>query len=122
MPEVTITNGYGTMPLEEEPRSIFDTDIAGQTDAEGNYYCIHVDHKTHTKYAVSGKNTMKFHEIGRPLAENEEAVFNGERVRGMTFYEECVWNEDHLMAHVDCWGNIAVDEPFDMEWYMENCI
>lgn len=123
MTEVTITNGYGTMPLEEKPRSIFDDNIAGQHDTEGNYYCIHVDHKTHTKYAVSGKNTIAYHEaVGRPLEENEEAIFDGERVRGMTYSEECAWNEDRLMEHVDCWGNIAVDEPFDMEWYLEHCI
>ena len=40
----------------------------------------------------------------------------------MTFDEEIAWNEDRLLAHVDLWGNIAVDEEFDMKWYMENCI
>lgn len=108
--------------VEERPLSIFDTNIAGQTDVNGIYHVILINHITHTRYAVARDNYMKFHELGRPLDEGEEAVFNGERVRCMTYSEECAWNEDRLMEHVDLWGNIAVDEPFDMEWYLEHCI
>ena len=40
----------------------------------------------------------------------------------MTYGEEMLYNEDRLTAYVDLWGNIAVNEEFDMGWYMENCI
>lgn len=119
---VTFDNRYGTMPLEETIRSIFDTNIAGQEDTNGNYYVIHVDHKTHKMYAMTVENTRKAEEIGRTLEPEEEAVFNGEKVRGMTWSEEEEWNMDRLMSHVDIWGNIAVDEPFDYEWYYEHCL
>lgn len=60
--------------------------------------------------------------LGYTLQEDEVAVFNGEKVRGMTEYEDMLWNEDRLLAHIDQWGNIAVDEEFDVEWYMDNCL
>ena len=109
--QLTFT-GYGTIPLEERPRSIFDQNIAGQFDTLGTYYVIHADHKTHKYYALTKENYFKFKAIGRILGENETAVFAGEKVRGMTFAEEQAWNEDRLAAHVDLWGNIAVDEPY----------
>ena len=40
----------------------------------------------------------------------------------MTHEEKMLYNENKLTAYVDLWGNIAVDEEFDIEWYMENCI
>ena len=61
-------------------------------------------------------------ELGYPLDINENGTFNGEKVRAMTDHEERMYNEDRLLAHVDLWGNIAVDEEFDVEWYMENCL
>ena len=119
--EVTFNNHFGTMPLETEIRSIFDRCCAGQIDINGNYYCIHTDHKTHEYYAMTVKNSHKAYELGRWLDDGEVAVFHGERVRAMTFEEERKYNEDRLLALVDLWGNIAVDEEFDMEWYMEHC-
>ena len=119
---VTFDNRYGTMPLEEKIRSIFDEHIAGQIDTNGNYYCIHVDHKTHKYYAMTRENERNAEKIGRTLEPEEIAIFNGEKVRGMTWREEEEWNMYGLMAHVDIWGNIAVDEPFDYEWYYEHCL
>lgn len=119
--EITIPN-YGTMPVEETLRSIFDHCVAGQLDIKGDYYCIYVDHKMHKRYALTAKDSLAYRNLGHPLQENETATFNGEKVRGMTVREEMLWNEDQLCEHVDQWGNIAVDEPFDMEWYMEHCL
>lgn len=56
------------------------------------------------------------------VEENQEATFNGEKVRAMTDYENNLWNQDRLMMHIDLWGNVAVDEEFDMDWHMENCL
>ena len=120
--KVKFNNHYGKMELENKIRSIFATNIAGQIAEDGNYYCIHVDHKTHKMYALTKEAEKSANEIGRILEEEEEADFNGEKVRAMTYDEEKLYNEDKLMAHVDLWGNIAVDEEFDMEWYLENCI
>ena len=116
---VTFNNHFGTMPVEETIRSIFDQCIAGQPDSEGVYYCIHSDHKTHEWYALSKENEARVQELGHPLNDEEGIVqFNGELVRLMTFEEECAYNEDRLMKHVDLWGNVAVDEPFDTDWYL----
>jgi hypothetical protein len=120
--KITTISNYGTMPLEGKIRSIFDHDIAGQFDTEENYVCIHVDHKTHEKYALPKEISLKARELGYPLEEGKTATFNGERVRGMTFREEMQDNEGNLMVHTDIWGNIAVDEPFDVEWFMDHCI
>ena len=119
---VTFENRYGTMPVEETIRSIFDHNVAGQIDNKGNYYVIIVDHVTHEYYAMTVENLNKADALGRTLEENEVAMFNGEKVRGMTFSEEREWDCDNLMAHVDLWGNVAVDEPFDYEWYYEHCL
>ena len=120
--KVVINRWYGELELENKIRSIFDTNIAGQIADDGIYYCIYVDHKTHKKYALTKEGYAEADALGYTLEEGQEAVFNGEKVRCMTFDEEIAWNEDRLLAHVDLWGNVAVDEEFDMEWYMENCI
>ena len=119
---VKFNNHFGEMPLENKIRSIFDTHTAGQIATDGNYYCIHVDHKTHKHYALTREAEKQADKLGYPLNENEVEVFNGEKVRGMTSYETNLWNQDNLMSHVDLWGNIALDEEFDIEWYMENCL
>ena len=119
---IKFDNRYGEMELENKIRSIFDNNIAGQIATDGNYYIIHVDHKTHEKYALSKEAEEEANAIGYLLEEEEKAIFNGEKVRAMTYGEEMLYNEDRLTAYVDLWGNIEVDEEFDMEWYMENCI
>lgn len=115
-------NYYGEIELENKIRSIFDITIAGQIAEDGNYYCIHVDNKTHEKYALSKESEAEAKAIGYPLEEGQEAVFNGEKVRAMTLEEEMLYNEDRLTACVDLWGNIAIDEKFDFDYYMEHCI
>lgn len=119
---VNFNNYLGEMPLENKIRSIFDTMVAGNIDDNGNYYCIHVDHKTHKKYALTREAERQADSLGHRLQEDEVAVFNGEKVRGMTEHEEYLWNTDNLMAHIDLWGNIAVEEEFDVEWYIDNCL
>ena len=54
----------------------------------------------------------------------EDAIsrFSAEKETLSIWQDYGQYNEDRLTAHVDLWGNIAVDEEFDMEWYMENCI
>ena len=119
---VNFNNYLGEMPLEDKIRSIFDTMVAGNIADDGNYYCIHTDHKTHEKYALTREAEKQADMLGYTLEENQEATFNGEKVRGMTEHEDYLYNMDNLMEHVDLWGNIAVEEEFDMEWYMENCL
>ncbi len=119
---VEFNNHFGKMPLENKIRSIFDIHTAGQLATDGKYYCIHVDHKTHEHYALTKEAEKQADLLGYPLEENQEATFNGEKVRAMTDYESHLWNEDRLMMNVDLWGNVAVDEEFDIEWYMENCL
>jgi len=113
---------YGTMPLQTQPLSIFDHSCAGQLDINDDYYVICINHKTHELYAVSKEGWHTFYKSGRPLEPGETGSFFGERVRAMTFREEMAYNEDRLLEHVDLWGNIAEDELFDMEWYMEHCL
>ena len=119
---IKFNNHYGEMKLENKIRSIFDDNIAGQIATDGNYYLIHVDHKTHEIYALSKESEAEADAMGYFLEKEKKAVFNGEKVRAMTHEEEMLYNEDRLTAYVDLWGNIAVDEKFDMKWYMENCI
>ena len=122
--EITI-NGYGTISVETNLRSIFDEHCAGQFATDGGYYCIHIDHKTHQHYALSKENECKVNDIGRPLDIGKSATFSGENVRGMTFEEECAWNDGRLMKLVDVWGNVCTDEKRNSEyarWYSENCI
>ena len=105
---INFKNCYGEMELEGRIRSIFDSNIAGQVAEDGKYYCIHVDHKTHTMYALSKETEVETQAMGYHLEEDGEAIFNGEKVRAMTYAEECTYNEDRLTACVDLWGNIAV--------------
>ena len=113
--KIKFDNYYGEMELETKIRSIFDTNIAGQIAEDGKYYIIHVDHKTHERYALSKESESEAKAMGYFLEEEEEAVFNGEKVRAMTYDEECLYNEDRLTACVDLWGNIAIAEEFDIE-------
>lgn len=104
--EITFNNHFGTIKLEGKLRSIFDNQVAGQTDINGDYYCIYADYKTKQFYALTRETGLALFTIGYPLEEGETATFNGENVRGMTFREECLYNEDRLIADVDLWGNI----------------
>ncbi len=124
MMKIKFNNHFGEMELETKIRSIFDANIARQVAEDGNYYIIHADHKTHEKYALSKESEAEAQAMGYSLElENEaEAVFNGEKVRVMTFEEEILYNEDRLTAYVDLWGNISVDEKFDFDYYMEHCL
>lgn len=114
---VKFNNHFGKMPLENKVRSIFDTHTAGQIATDEKYYCIHIDHKTHEYYALTREAEKQADLLGYTLEENQEAIFNGEKVRAMTDYEARMWDEDRLLAHVDLWGNVAVDEEFDIDWY-----
>lgn len=114
---------YGCLPVLDTPKSIFDSHFAGQRDTRGDYYCLLTCHKEHENYAVPKDNFLQFLEIGHPLNEDESsAEFNGEYVRPMTYSEECLYNEDRLMANVDLWGNIELNDTFDQKWYLEHCI
>lgn len=104
--KLTFDNPFGTMDLESKIRSIFDNSIAGQTATNGNYYYIHVDHKTKQLYALTREAHFSARSIGYPLEEGEVATFNGENVRGITRREERLYDEDMLVACVDLWGNI----------------
>ena len=98
---------YGTMPLENTIKSIFDTQIAGQYDSNGRYLLIFVDAKEKEKYALTKESYYAAKKLGYTLEENHKATFNGERVRGMTFREERLWDEGELSDFlVDLWGNI----------------
>lgn len=99
---------YGTMPLEENIKSIFDTQIAGQHDSNGRYLLIFVDAKDKEKYALTKESYRAAKKSGHVLEPNEKATFNGEHVRGMTFKEERAWDEGMLSDFlVDLWGNIG---------------
>lgn len=119
--QVTFPEYYNkTMTVEQRPRSIFDTNFAGQIDTNGEYYILYIDHKTHDKYAVHRDNDKAFRKIGRTLNDGEIDTFDGKRVRGMSFNEERLWDENRLMAHVDLWGNIAMDEEYDVEYHVNH--
>lgn len=103
---VTFNNHFGTMNIESKIRSIFDVVIAGQIATDGNYYLIHIDHVTKLLYALTKDAEDSALKMGYPLINGKSAIFNGENVRAMTFREECLYNEDNLIADVDIWGNI----------------
>ena len=88
---------FGYMPEEQTVRSIFDQNVAGWLDENGNYYHIRVDHKSHKHYAISAENEVRALQMGRNLDEGETAIFNGEPVRAMTYEEEKAYNKDNLM-------------------------
>lgn len=96
--------------VETEIRSIFDKVVAGQVADDGQYYCIHRDHVTKERYALTSEISLAMYEEGRTLQEGEYAIFKGEQVRGMTFEEEMLYNMDQLSADVDLWGNIKEEE------------
>lgn len=111
---ITFNSAFGTVELRDKISSIFDIDIAGQIATNGEYYTIHVDHITHELYALTKESRYVADALGYPLAENEVAEFNGEKVRAMTFEEESLYNTGSLHAYVDLWGNVAVDKPFNI--------
>lgn len=116
-------SAYGILPVRKSITNSFDHCCAGQIGNDGIYYCIHTDHLTHEMYAVDIPTEQAFTALGRPLGLNEpEQMVAGNLVRPMTAREEQLWNEDRLLANVDCWGNIEVNDTFDHEWYMEHCI
>ena len=100
---------FGKMVLENRIRSIFDTLIAGQISIDGEYYCIHVDHKTKEKYALTREAEKQADLLGYPLDIGEYGIFDGEKVRAMTAHEENLYNQDILTANVDLWGNIEME-------------
>lgn len=104
--KIKFNNCYGEMELETQIRSIFDTVTAGQIAEDGKYYIILIDYKTKELYAIAKETKKQADALGYPLEEGQEAVFNGEKVRGMTPEEEERYNMDMLYANVDLWGNI----------------
>lgn len=48
--------------------------------------------------------------MGRELAAGETAIFNGEKVRGITYEEEMRYNMGESKENLDLWGNIEVME------------
>lgn len=52
---------------------------------------------------------------GRILETNEAAELFGENVRGMTFEEELLFNQDELDAKVDLWSNVAVKDEKEQD-------
>lgn len=75
--EITFNNHFGTIKLEEKLRSIFDNEVTGQIDINGDYYCIYADHKTKQLYALTRETGLALFTIGYPLEEGETATFNG---------------------------------------------
>lgn len=116
---VKFNNSFNTIPLEEKIKSIFDVNVAGQFATDGKYYCIHKNHKTHKYYALTKEAEKQADSLGYTLTENQKAVFNGEKVRAMTFEEERLWNEDRLYMVIDLWGNVGIDKDFDFDWYFK---
>lgn len=108
--------GFDSMPVETTIRSIFDTCLAGQIEkgTEG-YYCIYMDHKTKSFYALAKEDAIRVMNSGRMLETNEAAEFFGEKVRGMTFEEELLFNQDELDAKVDLWSNVAVEDEKEQD-------
>lgn len=104
--KIKFNNCYGEMKLENKIRSIFDNVTAGQIAEDENYYVILIGHKTKELYAITKETKKQADALGYPLEEGQEAVFNGEKVRGMTPEEEDHYNIDMLYANVDLWGNI----------------
>lgn len=114
--KVRFDNQYGEIPLENEIRSIFDNSIAGQFATNGNYYVIYIDHSTYKLYAITSETERKSMEIGRQLEAGEDAIFNGEKVRGITYEEEMRYNIGEFEANLDLWGNIEVKRLVNFEY------
>ena len=117
---------YRDLKFEGAIRSSFDHNFCGFSlnnkyvgDDRTPYVCGYNDHLTGEDYYVTREICHEFlnkHE--RHLCENEVAMVAGNLVRGMTFMEEQMYNEDRLFALVDLWGNIAVDEEPNEQWIM----
>lgn len=112
---VKFDNKYGEMPLENKIRSIFDNAIAGQVATNGKYYVIHIDHLTYKLYALTSEADAEAREMGRELEAGKEAIFNGEKVRGITYEEEMRYNMGEFEANLDLWGNVEVTEVSEYE-------
>lgn len=98
------------MKLENEIRSIFDECRAGMYADNGNYYVILRDHISGERYAITKETDFAADALGRPLEEGEVGIFNGERVRGITWREEQDYNADMLCANVDRCGNVELKD------------
>lgn len=99
------------MELRTEPYSIFDVDVAGQHDSNGNYVIVMV-RENGDRYAIPRDDWFRFKAKGKALDEGEVQTVAGETSRGMTEYEERQWNigtYDGLYV-VDLWGNIKVEQ------------
>lgn len=111
MGKIVKFGGFGSMPVETTIRSIFDSCRAGQIEeGTGEYYCVYMDHKTKSFYALAKEDAIRVINSGRILATNEVDEFLGEKVRGMTFEEEMLYNQDELDAKIDLWSNVAVED------------
>ena len=87
-------------------------------DERTPYVCEFIDHITNERYFVTRERVNEFRTHGKFLPLDSPAqVIAGELVRGMTFAEERLYNEDRLLALVDMWGNIALEEPSE-QWIM----
>lgn len=117
---------YRSLKFESAIKSSFDHNFCGFSlnnkcvgDDRTPYVCGYNDHITGEDYYVTREICHEYlnkHE--RHLREDEVARVAGNLVRGMTFMEEQMYNEDRLFALVDLWGNIAVDEEPNEQWIM----
>lgn len=97
------------MELRTEPYSIFDVDVAGQPDSNGNYVIV-MAQKGGSRYAIGVNDWFKFRAKGKTLEEGETLTIGEETSRAMTFEEERKWDrgEYDSLYIVDIWGNIKV--------------
>lgn len=117
----TITDCNGVVfKANRMPRSIFDNDVALRHTESGLPYSVLWDHKAKEPYVIPRICDCIYYRLGKEV--KRESKILGERVRPMTLSEEIAFNEDRLYAYVDHWNNVSVDEPFDFEWFEQNCL
>jgi len=117
---------YRSLKFEGVIRSSFDHNFCGFSlnnkcvgDDHTPYVCGYIDHITGEKYYVTREICHEFlNKYERHLCENEVAMVAGNLVRGMTFMEEQMYNEDRLFSLVDLWGNISAKEEPNEQWIM----
>ena len=80
----------------------------------GTLFCsVHRDHISGEIYYISSDKYLEWlrkNECFLPLNAPAQLVANT-LVRGMSEYEEMLYNEERLMALTDPWGNVALEEP-----------